>query len=641
MSKRGNISLKKQAESTDISDELEGLFRELTQLREAWDKQVDEIIFIVAANSPLTSIGKLPLSPSAVNLLNKRGVSTVGEVLTMTPEVLSESTHKWLNNFSATLARARRLLSDVRIAGQPHSLLTTIKQKLRRFEENMLNNLSSQALDTDITSLVRSQRAIHALESLDLLTTKAVLSYGLDTLKTCRGVGAITMKDIKTSIFRLAEMSERTTVDAPILFKDALASIVSVIRPKHRIIFKWRYEENLTLANIGDALNRSRERIRQILKEGCAKIKRSIDTKVVYVLIKEIDESFAKYHGVLCTADLMTHEYFAGASENKIRFILSLLVDLYEENYHVLDNTFFTSLDKVGISKLKKQMQQALYRLRYPLKQEDVVGQIDERIGKISSHYLWHYILAKQFVVSEGMVLSPGKLTLPNKINFLLSDREKPLHYTDIAQLCKDHYGITSEKQHFVHNVHHSLLKSKDFILVAKGSFILRTNFKEPSNLAEIKSECISILLALETISDTKYLIRELKKRRFNIGNLNHYSLKQLLIESPEFVGYRRFAVGLNVLSERYNYTPLSTMIYDILCRASRPLRASEICETLNKQRGVEPYRVGQILSKETRFIRVSAGVYTLRPQQEQPIPPSHLGVQGLPSVGPDKCLYP
>jgi hypothetical protein len=199
------------------------------------------------------------------------------------------------------------------------------------------------------------------------------------------------------------------------------------------------------------------------------------------------------------------------------------------------------------------------------------------------------------------------------------------LHYTEIAQHCKDHYGITLEKRRFVHNVHHNLLKSKDFILVAKGSFILRKHFKEPSNLSEIKSECISILLALETITDTKYLIRELKKRRIDIGNLNHYSLKQLLIESPEFVGYRRFAVGLNVYSERHKYTPLSNLIYNIFCGASGPLRASEICEAVNKQRGFEPYSVRDILSKDARFIRVSPGVYTIKSMQEQPMLPSHL----------------
>jgi hypothetical protein len=144
---------------------------------------------------------------------------------------------------------------------------------------------------------------------------------------------------------------------------------------------------------------------------------------------------------------------------------------------------------------------------------------------------------------------------------------------------------------------------------------LLREKFKLPGDIGKIVEKSREILLNLECISDTKYLIRELKKRNIDVGNLNAYSLKGILLEYPGFVGtgYGKFAIGIEELAHKYKRKSLNNLIYEILLSSSKPVHWKVIWKELQKRRGFPDYVITKCLYDDPTFIKVGAATYTVK----------------------------
>jgi len=141
---------------------------------------------------------------------------------------------------------------------------------------------------------------------------------------------------------------------------------------------------------------------------------------------------------------------------------------------------------------------------------------------------------------------------------------------------------------------------------------MLRDRFRTPANIGEIVNVCKSILRSLQNISDTKHLINELNKRNIDVGDLNAYSLKPILLQYPGFVSYRKFEIGLEELAGKYERKPLGDLIHEILVSTSRPMHVDAIWRKILKQRGFPRYAVDQRLGDDPRFIRIAPATYTV-----------------------------
>jgi DNA-directed RNA polymerase delta subunit len=116
---------------------------------------------------------------------------------------------------------------------------------------------------------------------------------------------------------------------------------------------------------------------------------------------------------------------------------------------------------------------------------------------------------------------------------------------------------------------------------------------------------------SLPGYTDTKYLLNKLRQRNVDTGDLNEYSLKDILRVYPEFNFYRKFEIGLSEnIQQRIS---LSDIIYNVLLKAEKPLRAKTVWQEVSKFRGFPQHIVEQYLYRNKSFIRMYDKNWTVR----------------------------
>jgi DNA-directed RNA polymerase delta subunit len=425
------------------------------------------------------------------------------------------------------------------------------------------------------------------------------------------------IEDIKNAISMLNKT--QTHAIEEISFSDALNSILIAVTPKCLPIIKARfgYDDGKyrTLEEIGNAKGLTRERIRQIIAKEIRRIKHYKTRKALEAIIENIERLLFQYNGILSINDIAKDSYFISGTYEHIRFLTNLIIELYEDRYRIIEKNFFTSLNDNEIKERNSTIHEAALRCQFPTNKERFFQEITTVIGPISKDYLFYFLIQKKRAeISKENILSPGRLSIVQRIKFLLRDVNEPLHFTEIGKLYKSHFGeLTTHASEHERLIHAKLDYSKDFIIVGPGTFMLRDKFKTPDNIRTIVEMSKEILQRLKTISDTKYLIKELQSRGANVENLNEYSLKHVLLEYPGFVGYRKFEIGIDELADKYERKSLSDLIYEVLSSTDKPLHAKEIWRQISKQRGFPRYAIDQRLYNEPQFIKMAPSTYTVK----------------------------
>jgi hypothetical protein len=188
------------------------------------------------------------------------------------------------------------------------------------------------------------------------------------------------------------------------------------------------------------------------------------------------------------------------------------------------------------------------------------------------------------------------------------------MHFKEIVNLYKNHFGdIQTKTSNPERNMPARIAYSKDFIITGPGTFMLRKKLNIPDNIEEIVEKSKNILSNLKSITDTKYLINELKKQPVDLGSLNEYSLKNILREYPGFVGYRKFEIGIKELASTYERKPLNDLIYGVLLRSPKPMHVKNIWKEISKKRGFPKYTITQRLYDDPVFIKLGRATYTVK----------------------------
>ena len=400
-------------------------------------------------------------------------------------------------------------------------------------------------------------------------------------------------------------------------FIEAIESILSSINPKYLSVTKKRYGyedgKGSTLQEIGDKLGITRERVRQIVARELRLIKKRKRKKALRALIENIERLLLQYKGIVSINEIAKDNYFIAGTRNQLRFFINLIVALYKERYKSIDKDFLTSLNDYEMNLLESKIQKAALKCRFPIEEKNFIENIISTFGTVSNDYLTYHLFYKENIkISEGKILFPGRLSIPQQVKFLMRDINRPMHFTEIAKLYKNHFGDTEIKTLNLERVLHARISdSKDFIIVGPGTFMLKDKFRIPESIEKIVEESREILRSLKNISDTKYLLNELKKRSIYVGNLNAYSLKNILLEYPGFISYRKFEIGIEELADMYKRRPLSDLIYEILLFSPKAMHVKSIWKEISKQRGFPKYSIEQRLD-DPIFIKVSTATYTV-----------------------------
>ena len=275
-----------------------------------------------------------------------------------------------------------------------------------------------------------------------------------------------------------------------------------------------------TLESIGKDYGITRERVRQIEKDGFLKIRTSLKK---YQKVFQYFNDILKEHGDLKKeATLLT---IAGGEryQREVFFLLSLYQDLKriseDENFY----TFWTKnlkapeLAKKVISLVIKRLQAE----RRPLLLEELLKaqrtEVEKVLGrKINKKIFYSFVEISRKIqknpedkwgLKEWVEINPRGIK--DKAYLVFKREGKPLHFTEVAKKIGE-LPFSSQKAH-VATVHNELIKDQRFVLVGRGLYALREWGYEPGLVKDI---ILKILKKVKKPLSKEEILKEVLKQR-------------------------------------------------------------------------------------------------------------------------------
>lgn len=243
-----------------------------------------------------------------------------------------------------------------------------------------------------------------------------------------------------------------------------------------------------TLESIGKDFKITRERVRQIERDGLLKLQKQV--KKYRRVYNEIKKNFKKSRGNLLKEEDVFLKITDGNSKEEINFLLSINPDFSRRN-ETEDFYAFWSIGKSGWSSAQKVVESARKKLEKegkPLAVKDFLKEINQK-EKISLEELLSYLAVskKLKVNSEGFFglrewpeINPRRVK--DKAYLIFKKEKKPLHFSKVAEFISSRHLQT---------VHNELIKDSRFVLVGRGTYALREWGYQDGTVKEIISKIL------------------------------------------------------------------------------------------------------------------------------------------------------
>lgn len=284
----------------------------------------------------------------------------------------------------------------------------------------------------------------------------------------------------------IRQPSTEENIDQVIDIKAAVSSIISSINQEREQEIVTRrfglYERKETLEQIGELLNITRERVRQLEKAILIRIKMQAENGSIP------DVSASEKATVRILSDMgrvakiqdLTDALLSKKSDARERAHIAFLAELAPKLTVVneTDNYYLS----VGIAeygdekKIKTKVDQIVKVItdnKAPLSIEELHDKLEfehpkhvEALASISKH-LSH--LKNQWGLSKWPTVNPKNIR--DKIYVILTDADKPLHFSEIAEAIKD--SDFNRKDVTTQAIHNELIKDKRFVLIGRGIYAL------------------------------------------------------------------------------------------------------------------------------------------------------------------------
>lgn len=274
------------------------------------------------------------------------------------------------------------------------------------------------------------------------------------------------------------------------------------LNPRQREVLTARFglegKEGETLAAIGERLNVTRERIRQIENGAIALVKANIEENPEIVqTIEKIKKFIAQKGGVAKKADVVDYAatLASGVKEAHVDFLAeaSGAFSLYREDdrfqpfYYVSEKDLKNAQAFIEgwVSHLRGRKEKVFsesydVQLAAFLKAKTVAAPIAENYLGISKQI--HKNPYGDVGLREWPEISPS--TVRDKIYLILKKKAAPLHFEDIAKHINE-IGFDGQEA-LAPTVHNELIKDNRFVLVGRGMYALREHGYEPGTAREV-----------------------------------------------------------------------------------------------------------------------------------------------------------
>ncbi len=282
-----------------------------------------------------------------------------------------------------------------------------------------------------------------------------------------------------------------------------IASALNGLTPRQKEVLEGRFGlkggEGETLAAIGERMNITRERVRQIENAALSVAKTNIahDEEAVALLAK-VKQYISGKGGVAKKGDVVefANAIAKGIGENQIDFLseASASFNLYREDedyhpfYYVTDKDLKNAQSFVdqwtNFLKSKKEMAMpgATYRTELASfsKNKSTENALAENYLSITKRI--HANRYGDVGLHDWPEINPS--TIRDKIYLVLKKGGEPMHFEDIAK--KINEVKFDEQVALAPTVHNELIKDPRFVLVGRGMYGLQEHGYEPGTAREI-----------------------------------------------------------------------------------------------------------------------------------------------------------
>ena len=325
------------------------------------------------------------------------------------------------------------------------------------------------------------------------------------------------------------------------LFSRSLEVAISGFSGRSKAVIWSRYGLDgsgvKTLQEIGEKFGITRERVRQIIREVCKKIKSKSSDVVFFEARKKILFTLNENNGIIEKDKFL--EILSGKNEKEkgaVRFFLECLDDIDEsEIKNITKRVCFISGFDFNLWKgIKNEAIEILGGKKAPTNETELIEMLLKNSKKsIDKNKILSYLevskeVKKNIFGKWGLVncreISPKGTR--DKAYLVLKEMKKPLHFRDIANEI-DRKGLSKRKTH-PQTVHNELIKDSKFVLIGRGIYALSEWGYKKGTVRDVLEDILvknSKAMSKEDIIKEVLNVRQVKKSTIII-NLNNYFKK-------------------------------------------------------------------------------------------------------------------
>ncbi|EKE16247.1 MAG: RNA polymerase sigma factor [uncultured bacterium] len=271
------------------------------------------------------------------------------------------------------------------------------------------------------------------------------------------------------------------------IFVEALQLAISNLPERSRKVIWERYGVDgagvKTLEEIGGKFGITRERVRQIIREVCKKIKAKSKDAVLSEVSKKIIFTLEQNSGIMKEESLLGE--LSGSNEKQkgaAKFFVECLDDVisYEIKGTMDKACVLSGFDVEFWEGLKNEIVAILKAKKFPASEEELFEEFSKKkIGtNVSKDKMFAYLSVslevKKNIFGKWGISKSSEITpkgTRDKAYLVLKESGKPMHFKDIAKKI-DSYGLNKRKTH-PQTVHNELIKDEKFVLVGRGIYAL------------------------------------------------------------------------------------------------------------------------------------------------------------------------
>ena len=345
-------------------------------------------------------------------------------------------------------------------------------------------------------------------------------------------------------------------VDAPDIkakLDNVIQSILSTIeRPREADIITRRYGldgERETLEQVGETLNITRERVRQIEKATLIRIKLSLDdgknplfNDIEMDIVKALHEM-----GRAAKVDNLAVK-LTGNSSSKTCATLTLLAELSSKMLLTSENDRYYAAIILTSERDDREIRKEIDAIVKTLREHGKPVTLDElyrlvggnyehpsEVGAIASISKQITSLRDMWGLTKWPSVNPRNIR--DKIYVVLKENGQPMHFSEIARQVKSqnfHRNNVTEQA-----IHNELIKDDRFVLIGRGIYALAENGYKKGSITDViaellrqngpmyRDDIVREVLKSRQVRETTILLNLQSKPQFKRVAKNQYALAQ------------------------------------------------------------------------------------------------------------------